>query len=956
MQDCPYCGTSLPDKASFCAHCGHSLTATHASTNQSANKSGQTGKPGNDDAPKTPAHIAGPKTPELDTVGTIAEQMTLLLPPPLPAPTSGEAEHAASEEAASAIQKPDKTPSLTPDKTVTSEAAHAVPASQKTSLPKETTYSEEQHMRKNPQEAHTPPSDAEHLEAQRTIAIPPPPRKPVVDKAAAIEAQKTRAVPAAKNTPLPTGPANIEAQKTQIVPAMGKTPAPAPASGKPLDEQETLTLFEAQKTLPITAVDKSGQRGQPGTHPRTEVYSDGTFVIYKGTKATGGISQRTGQMPAIPRSVLPGSSIRVPVPPKPTRANKLKARGWQLISPVFVRALDPDPERNPKPEPQGHLLGWWPVIALTSALGLFTVATAYNASRDLTPGAELYFWLGVILMFIPPLIRMILPQASRVERVGLICTTTICIYLNKVTLSPLRFNGYDEFLHWNTINDIVSTGHLFSANSLLPVSPFYPGLEIVASAITNMSGLSTVQSGMIVVGMACLLMTISIFLLGEQLSGSTRLASIATMIYMTNPHFMFFDTQFAYESLALPLATFVMFAMTRYETLYNNRRWVMLAAWIVLIAMILTHHLTNFAFEGIFMLWTVVYMFLRPLPLRKSIVILTLIVGMALTVITVLLIGNTVIGYFTSFFKDVGSEIAQSLSTDKSGRQLFNTAGVQPTPFWERMILLGSVGLITLSIPFLLLCFWRRYRRNTLVWVFAIIIIFYPVLQVLRLTTSGAEASDRASAFVFIAISFLRAVAIVQFWPVRFFTWRQPALISAIVLLLFMGGIILGEGIPPSFMPGPYVVSADGRSVEPEGINAALWALKYLGPDNRIYTDRVNQLLMSVYGNQYIVTQIGDNIDETDVFFDNSIGSYETSLLQRGQVHYLVVDMRLSQGLPVDGYYFEQGEPVIGDGSKPMPATLLTKFDTVPQINRLFDSGNIAIYDTGGLINAPQKP
>ena len=38
-----------------------------------------------------------------------------------------------------------------------------------------------------------------------------------------------------------------------------------------------------------------------------------------------------------------------------------------------------------------------------------------------------------------------------------------------------------------------------------------------------------------------------------------------------------------------------------------------------------------------------------------------------------------------------------------------------------------------------------------------------------------------------------------------------------------------------------------------------------------------------------------------------------------------------------------------------MDLEALTKFDMVPQINRVFDSGNIVIYDTGGLIK-PQVP
>jgi hypothetical protein len=34
----------------------------------------------------------------------------------------------------------------------------------------------------------------------------------------------------------------------------------------------------------------------------------------------------------------------------------------------------------------------------------------------------------------------------------------------------------------------------------------------------------------------------------------------------------------------------------------------------------------------------------------------------------------------------------------------------------------------------------------------------------------------------------------------------------------------------------------------------------------------------------------------------------------------------------------------------------MTKFATIPQINKIFDDGDIVIYDAEGVINAPEKP
>ncbi len=151
-------------------------------------------------------------------------------------------------------------------------------------------------------------------------------------------------------------------------------------------------------------------------------------------------------------------------------------------------------------------------------------------------------------------------------------------------------------------------------------------------------------------------------------------------------------------------------------------------------------------------------------------------------------------------------------------------------------------------------------------------------------------------------------------------------------------------------MPGPYQVVNDARSVEPEGTQDAIWSLTYLGPNNRVATDRINQMLMSTYGDQRIVTRLGDNVDISPIFFSQQLDETDISLLQGGKIRYLAVDTRLSTGLPVVGLYFENDNP-----TSIISRAALTKFNTISRMNRLFDSGDIVIYDTGVFINS-SKP
>ena len=74
--------------------------------------------------------------------------------------------------------------------------------------------------------------------------------------------------------------------------------------------------------------------------------------------------------------------------------------------------------------------------------------------------------------------------------------------------------------------------------------------------------------------------------------------------------------------------------------------------------------------------------------------------------------------------------------------------------------------------------------------------------------------------------------------------------------------------------------------------------------------------------------------------------------VRRRQVEYLVVDRRLSTGLPIVGFYIEVGEPNMYRHVTPMNPAVLAKFDTAPGVSRVFDSGDIRIYRVAELASA----
>jgi hypothetical protein len=55
-------------------------------------------------------------------------------------------------------------------------------------------------------------------------------------------------------------------------------------------------------------------------------------------------------------------------------------------------------------------------------------------------------------------------------------------------------------------------------------------------------------------------------------------------------------------------------------------------------------------------------------------------------------------------------------------------------------------------------------------------------------------------------------------------------------------------------------------------------------------------------------------------------------------------------GPPTVGHYFDRGETrLTGGGGATLAPQLLAKFDQQPDISRIFDSGNIQLYDVSAL-------
>jgi hypothetical protein len=289
------------------------------------------------------------------------------------------------------------------------------------------------------------------------------------------------------------------------------------------------------------------------------------------------------------------------------------------------------------------------------------------------------------------------------------------------------------------------------------------------------------------------------------------------------------------------------------------------------------------------------------------------------------------------------------LGTGES-KQLFSGAG-RHEHFAARALAVASVIPLLALIPLGIRRMWRKRDRDPLRLALMVVAAFYPLTLGLRLTLASSETSQRASEFVFVGVAFFAAILITEWeWPRE----RSRALVRSLALVgvgavSFIGGFIVGE-LQTTRQPGPYLVGSEDRSVTPEGLAAADFAARELPEESRVFVDRTNATLLGSYGGVNPIFGRYGEVSLPRILFDGEFDDVHRRAIHGQSLAYIVVDRRLSQDLPVIGYYVESDEPGAFTRRVPVGKRALEKLDFVPGVSRVYANGPIVIYDSSALL------
>lgn len=633
-----------------------------------------------------------------------------------------------------------------------------------------------------------------------------------------------------------------------------------------------------------------------------------------------------------------------------------------------------------RPTVPAPAVGQAPLVLAMSSAGVALVALAYSGGRTAAAWAEPAYWLGQVVVFVPVVARMAARRlAGAGEALLLVLGLAVNQYLLKWMYSPDQFRFPDELQHFAATTTIMETGRLFEPNPALPVAEGFPGLAEMGAAVATVTGLSATTAGFLVAGLARLGLVAALFALVRRAGGTARLAGLTCLVYSTGQHYLFFNAMYLYQAAATTFLLIAVWAVTA-------RRWGARGAGtaVVTVAAIavvtVTHHVTAFVLVAVLAAVAVTDLVAGPAsttaadPPRTASAsaagqtgrrwetagfAAVAALGLALWIA---LPARTTLDYFEAPAQRAWDSLVRLVTGEATTPQ-----GGPASPRWQ-LAVQGAALLVLLALLVRATLAARR-RRPREPWRYLVLaggLIFFAGHALWFAGPQGSELVGRISTFTFLPMAMIAAGELVRVRartsdrgrtvgraaspatagrtpprPLsRFAGWPARATVTVLVATLLMVAA-RATGWPPWWerLPGAYRPGSFERSIQSQGVTAARFTGAWLGRRHLITADSAGWILLASYGKQSPIAG-----QAADIYYSPRFGLAEAQLVDRLSVEFVWVDLRMAEQTPASGAYFT-GDPRAGQHDVPVPRANLTKFDELPGVDLVFDSGDIRIYD-----------
>ncbi len=568
------------------------------------------------------------------------------------------------------------------------------------------------------------------------------------------------------------------------------------------------------------------------------------------------------------------------------------------------------------------------LAVFSAAAGATCLIYVYHRANNAQPNYAL-FWLGLSLLLIPLWLLILSRTVSEQLRLPLLALLGFATYLPAFLRAPTRPVFGDAMAHYLSVEEILRTGNPYSSNAIVPIASYFPGLHTLTASLVTVMGTSSIWTVAVGIVATCHVMSLlGIYSISLALTGNKRPAALAAVIYSISPQFSFFDSQFAYETLAVPLLIWslalILYSQIKLPSARSNSLMTAIAGVVVGICCVVTHHLTSYILAALLIVIGTIQRLLHDrMDYRNALIGGSLIA--ILGIIWVEITGAPIVSYL-GYFPRTAWESLGPITRDllgKSTRHLASTQGSFPNssgtrslfsgstlPFYEHY---GAFIVQVIALTCFLISVWRlRKSRCGAYYGFALLALTYFILLPLRLNLAGEQGANRTATFQWIGIAIVISIGMYpasngagsshrfgtksrNIFGTNQRTKRATRLIITMVLLIVSLVGNYGSVVNASFQfPGTFILdSSDGSDTPTEAVHLAQWYLSREGPNTKVVSDTSTERIFETYA---FTGAVGNEFPQW-AFFDSRLSSsYLEQLAASGGISSIVVDRRIVTG------------------------------------------------------------
>jgi hypothetical protein len=616
------------------------------------------------------------------------------------------------------------------------------------------------------------------------------------------------------------------------------------------------------------------------------------------------------------------------------------------------------------------------VIGVSLAISGILLALAQYMSATGEHSAPYYVaWAGYGFGVIPLVWYAVLPNTSTRARTVLITVLSFWSVIPKWDRTGVRPLFFDEFQHYRLLENIANFGHPVLSLNILAIGGSFPGMEYFTYAVSVVTSLGLFSTSFGVAVFAHAAETIGVYALVSELTKSSRAAVIGMMVFFFNPSFLFFDTQYAYETLSLSFVIWgFLIALRAIELradqdanthLRQRRTWAYVGASILLsTATVLTHHVS--AGFNVFMLLLLAVV----VTVRSStgtnrtesvpvVWLLTVVAAVETTVRYVQL--HTILATYLSPVLAFGSQLSQVLHFLG-----FGGGSTERSPFNGSTVPKFEILCAYAMVPVLLVAFFggllqlRRHWRTVPSFLYVSFALGLGFFLSIPLTTSRnlTESAHRSWAYSFIGLAIIIAAGYARYFEQGFQfrekvyrvqkTLRHQFAVAGVSLLcgavVAVGGVTTGTSADYRFA-APAAAGLDANEISTQTSMITNWLIQNHYENEGLIIDRYVSHQVEVLPHAYIVRNI---LIFPFVWFRNP-DYFSLGPLIAANSRILVIDKRMATVVPSLGFWYQRTEPNAYKNIV-VPEYYVYRFNCFNWLNAVFVTKDFTLYE----MNVPE--